>query len=692
MAVDPGYRQPSEPDHRNLITETRYLITETRYLPIPEPSIPGPNGSPVLSLFLPRAPLALLLFAVVLGIPAPGARAQEAVFVGSLADSIVVTATRQPEQARTTGRRVAVWTAEDLDRLPVASFDELLRAVGGVDVQSRGGFGVQSDLTMRGSGFNGVLVLLDGARLNDPMTGHFLAELPVPLAEIARIEVLRGPATALYGPDALGGVIQLFTHAGLRRRADRAGNAGSARLEGGRYGLLHAEAALRTAAARGSVGGAAAWQRSDGMPIRNAAGELVRGAGGAIRTDFERLALTAAGTRAVGPADLYVRAGLDDRDFGAYHFYTAFPSDTAREATRTLWAQARLQRVRGDRPLWRAQLAARVHDDRYVYNPVTPANEHTSRLATLQLERHLTLSPGLELVAGAAAGLRGIDSNNMGRHDDASAGLFATSRWQPLPRLTLGASARLDADPGYGLEPTPHVHAAYNRGRFTVRAAAGRAVRAPTYVERYFNTTLARPRGRNLGNPELRAERAWSAEGGLDWYAAPGLALHATAFYRHTADLIDYVRLSPADTVWLARNLLDVRTRGLEVDAAWTMHLGGRRLRVEGTYSGLDAELGALEPGVEYKYVLAHARHLLQGLAALDLGPVQLGVQVVARERLTGERNAVVNLRAGWRLPLGSGRLVVHGELRNLFDTAYADVFDAPMPDRWWIVGVRVGM
>ena len=155
------------------------------------------------------------------------AEAQTPEMEGTLPDSIVVTATRLAEEARLSGRRVTVWTASDLQRLPVTSYDELLRTVAGLEVQSRGGFGVQSDLTMRGSTFNGVLVLLDGARLNDPMTGHFLADFPVPLAEIARIEVLRGPAAAMYGPDAIGGVVQLFTYAGLHAAGDARGLTGS---------------------------------------------------------------------------------------------------------------------------------------------------------------------------------------------------------------------------------------------------------------------------------------------------------------------------------------------------------------------------------------------------------------------------------------------------------------------------------
>ncbi|HKL88588.1 MAG TPA: TonB-dependent receptor plug domain-containing protein, partial [Salinibacter sp.] len=136
--------------------------------------------------------------------PSPNTDTSTVAFEVNLPDSVVVTATRVAAEAQTTGRQVSIYTQRDIQNLSVNSVDQLLDVVGGVDVQSRGGFGVQSDLKMRGSTFNGVLLLLDGARINDPYTGHFLMDLPVPLSEIARVEVLHGPATALYGPDALG--------------------------------------------------------------------------------------------------------------------------------------------------------------------------------------------------------------------------------------------------------------------------------------------------------------------------------------------------------------------------------------------------------------------------------------------------------------------------------------------------------
>jgi vitamin B12 transporter len=84
---------------------------------------------------------------------------------------------------------------------------------------------------------------------------------------------------------------------------------------------------------RYSAGFASTYQASDGMPVTDEEGRTVTGADAAIRTDFIRHAhsLSYAGT--AGPVQLYTRAGMDQRDFSAFHFYTPFPSDTAREAT-----------------------------------------------------------------------------------------------------------------------------------------------------------------------------------------------------------------------------------------------------------------------------------------------------------------------------------------------------------------------
>lgn len=590
---------------------------------------------------------------------------------------------------RRTGRRVTVWTAQEIAAQPVSSVDELLRYIGGVEVQSRGGFGVQSDVTMRGSSFNGVLVLIDGARINDPMTGHFLSDLPVPLSEIARVEVVRGPATALYGPDALGGVIQIFTYAGLENLEAKSSVGGSGTLRMGQHELYDVDLAIRSVWNRSGLSAATTWQGTDGMPIRDETGVNLRSTWGDVRTDFTRRAHTAAFVHAFDGMRIYTRAGMDSRDFGAYRFYSPSASDTAREATSTYWAQVRLTGTAPSALRWEGSIAAKQHEDEYIFNPQTPANVHTSRMLSGSFQLSHPLGRTLSVTGGTSAEVRGIDSNNLGVHQDVSGGGFLFFRWQPAQRLTLNSSGRVDYDPVYGVEATPQVSAAYNISSATFRAVAGRAVRAPNYVERYINTTLARPRGRSLGNPDLKAESAWAYEAGVDLYPASGLSLHTTVFTRRTRNLIDYAMLTPQDTVFLARNIHTVRTNGLEVDADYSRYIGDTRVQLKTSYTRLAADLGDVPEGTTYQYVLTNARHQLQAGVTLRWSAFTAGLNGQWKDRLEGSSYGLMNLRLGYALHFGSRPLLLTAEVRNLFDTEYMEVFDAPMPGRWWLLGIR---
>ena len=124
---------------------------------------------------------------------------------------VTVYASRLSQPLNQTGRAVTVIAGASIARYPVNSLDDLLRCLPALEVQSRGSFGAQADVSLRGSTFNQVLFLLDGMRLNDPLTGHFGAYFPITPAEIEQIEIIRGAGAALYGPDAVGGVINIVT-------------------------------------------------------------------------------------------------------------------------------------------------------------------------------------------------------------------------------------------------------------------------------------------------------------------------------------------------------------------------------------------------------------------------------------------------------------------------------------------------
>ena len=83
--------------------------------------------------------------------------------------------------------------------LPVQSVDDLLRYLPGIEVQQRGPQGAQADITIRGGTFQQVLVIIDGMKLNDPLTGHFNLYIPIHPADIERVEILKGAASAVWG-------------------------------------------------------------------------------------------------------------------------------------------------------------------------------------------------------------------------------------------------------------------------------------------------------------------------------------------------------------------------------------------------------------------------------------------------------------------------------------------------------------
>lgn len=635
-----------------------------------------------------RRALSLVLLPLLLALPAHGQApdTSDIAFTVQMPDSVVVTASRRATPVQTTGRSVSIYTRQDIDALSVNSIDQLLDQVAGLDVKSRGGFGVQSDLTMRGSTFNGVLLLLDGARLNDPYTGHFLMDLPVPLSEIARVEVLHGPATALYGPDALGGVVHLITKTALRSGSMQ--DTGLSTRADGRYGknnFYDVGAAARSVGGTTTVSGAASVQGSDGQTVTAASPPEGSGLSNTIQTDFSRRVATAAMARDLGGATLYTRAGMDDREFGAYHFYTDFSTDRAREATSTFWVQSRLSSSGQTDTPWQVQLFGKQHRDRYTYNPNVGPNRHTSRRLKLQGQASHALG-AVQVTGGGSASLRGLNSNRDGVHSDPSAGAFVSLRWQATSRLTVNQSARLDYDPVYGVEPTPQLYVAYGLGPVTLRAGGGRVVRAPNYVERFINSPS------NQGNENLDAETAWSGEVGANVQLPARLSLSVTGFHRTTDNAIDYLR---QEGVFVARNLDRTTTTGLETELSFDRRLGAVGLNLNAGYTLLDATLDAAQAPDAYKYGLNSARHHVQGSAAVTAGPVALGVQGLWKDRLRDaplatDQYGVVHGRLGYTTRLSGARTTLSLELRNAFDRQYSEVFDAPMPGRTLLVGASV--
>lgn len=131
----------------------------------------------------------------------------------NLSDAVVVTATRTAQTAEESLSSVTVITQEQIENQQATSIQELLRSVAGISIVNNGGEGKNSSLFLRGTNSDHILVLVDGVKIGSATLGRPAFQL-IPVEHIERIEVVRGPRSSLYGSEAIGGVVQIFTKKG----------------------------------------------------------------------------------------------------------------------------------------------------------------------------------------------------------------------------------------------------------------------------------------------------------------------------------------------------------------------------------------------------------------------------------------------------------------------------------------------
>ena len=185
--------------------------------------------------------------------------AQQVAPVSAL-EQVVISGSRTESTLADTGSAVSIMTGAELEQRQIRLVSDALRAVPGVAVSRQGPIGTVTQVRIRGAEANHTVVLIDGVKINDPFTSevdfaHLLA------AQIDRIEILRGPQSVLYGSEAIGGVISIFTKRGAP------GLQGDASIEGGSFSSVDGSAAIRGATQTLNYALSASALRTDGTNI-----------------------------------------------------------------------------------------------------------------------------------------------------------------------------------------------------------------------------------------------------------------------------------------------------------------------------------------------------------------------------------------------------------------------------------------
>lgn len=616
-------------------------------------------------------------------------------------DPVTITTSINPEKASQTGRDLIVIKGERFANLPVHSIDELLRYLPGVEMQFRGPMGAQSDIVIRGGTFQQVLVIVDGLRLNDPNSGHFASYFPIAPAEIDRIEILKGASSAVYGSEAVGGVVHIITKSfaasfDKTKMTKQKANA-IAQVTGGEYDFLNL-----------NVGGFfdnGTTSVAAGLLTNTTSGQLQRGTKGFVHNNTASFSFN----HHIGKQwEVKFRTAYDSRKFAAQNFYTTFASDTADEKVTTSWNQLGIVHNSNNDRL-SLQVGYKDLDDQYKFNSASVANKNNSKLIQALLTDEWKLRIGTTITSGLQFIRKKIASNDRGNHNVDQAAAFAVLNQQLGNNFFVNPALRVEWNERSGWELIPQANLSFRTQKFQLRASGGKTIRDADFTERFNNYNKTFVASGRIGNPDLVAEHSFSYEGGADFFVTNNLKLSGTFFQRYHKDLIDYVptpyanmprkvNLSPTGTYALAKNISKVTTTGAEAEIQYSMQFQNRQqLWTSIGLTWLDSKSSSATPSF---YISSHAKFLntFSVIYSSDKFSASLNGLYKKRNPQTSSINiAKVSadyfvLNAKVKASIVKKLLSAFVEADNIFDRNYTDLLGSQMPGRWLMGGIKISL
>ncbi len=500
-------------------------------------------------------------------------------------DEVQVTGSRAPLTARQSAKIVEVISRDDIHRAEAQTINDVLKLATGVDVRQRGGFGVQTDISINGGTFDQITILLNGMPLTSPQTGHNAADFPVSLDDIDHIEVLEGAAARVFGSAAFSGAINIVTTP--RPSQGLKGWEGKATLEGGSFGSFGGDARVAAGFLK---------SRNDSPESSRLFSSLSAGYaqsdGGTANSDFRNRRGFYQGQFTSAIVDVNWQAGIASKDYGANTFYSArFPNQyewTRRYMGSVSVAIRPFENETGFVKSLEIEPAIYAHRDIDHYQLTKGA---TGASNGENYHRMDVYGGSLSAVASWAAGKTAIGADIRKEHilSTAYGELLRESDWKNINNSSraydhmgnrtntslflehdviiggLTVSAGMMANRNTGLDNKfrvyPGVDVSYRPDEhWKVYASWNKAMRLPTFTDLYTNSSAQK------GDIALKPERNNTFKAGAR-YRTFGFEALASAFYCRGRDMIDWVYETAEAKKYQAMNIGKLDNTGFNVEA-----------------------------------------------------------------------------------------------------------------------------
>jgi outer membrane cobalamin receptor len=630
----------------------------------------------------------------------------------TIGDQVVVTATKSEAPLTQIGSDVTVIPGSDWNREGIATVAEGMRRVAGLTLMQSGGMGQLASLFVRGGNSDYTKVLLDGIPLNDPGGSYNFADLST--ASIERVEIVRGPQSALFGSDAMSGTIQIFTRRGT---SEGLSPKPGVVLEGGTFSTFRFGASIQGSNDR--LDYTASFSRIDtdnnvlNGSFNNETSAFNLGFHPSSSTELRVIFRSEAGRAGVPGPWAFVPPDPDEyfrhRNFAGGLTFTHYVS--------TIWTQKLSYAIHdsfqfSENPTDSGPFVAQYqgHVSPFQYTNYAYQFLNQIRRQTIRYQSDVVLPYGHLFVLGAeyereAGTIGDPGANPQTPKRDNYAG-YLQDQWAFRNRMFTTLGTRLEHNASFGFFAAPraslavHVHQPSSGGIWgltKVRGSFGLGIKEPTLLASFSNSP------RFPGNPDLLPEKATSYDAGLEQHFGREVGmLQITYFASHFRDQIGFAVTDYTTLTGTYFNIGKSRARGGE---AIVSVKAGPHWEFDGGYTYLDSKVlvsispddPAFEAGQQLSRRPRHSAfadmrwklgHWIFGATGVFVGR-RVDSEFFNLDLTSNPSYGVLNLLASYHLGESASVFVV---VNNALDRQYMEVLGYPALRANFRVGLRVGM